>query len=125
MSTPAELKVAIIGLGHIGQALASNLTKGNRSVLLAARDLSKAQSLAAQVGSLAQPLEIEAALQKADIIVLATWLDAIKEFLNQYATKLKGKIIVDPSNPIAPDRTGGFVKTIGENESAGLILRHG
>jgi predicted dinucleotide-binding enzyme len=122
MSTTTELKVAIIGLGTIGQALATNLTKGNRLVILAARDLSKAQNLAAQVGSLAQPLEIEAALQEADIIVLAIWFDAIKEFLNQYATQLTGKIIVDPSNPIAPDGTGGFVKTIGENESAGQLI---
>ena len=35
---------------------------------------------------------------------------------------LQGKIIVDPSNPIAPDEKGGFKKIIGENESAGEIL---
>jgi len=34
---------------------------------------------------------------------------------------LQGKIIVDPSNPIAPNDKGGFDKIIGEMESAGVI----
>ena len=35
---------------------------------------------------------------------------------------MKGKIIIDPSNPIALDDKGGFKKIIGEKESAGQIL---
>ena len=121
MSTTTEAKVAIIGLGTIGQVLATNLTKGNRPVILAAREFSKAQSLAEQVGTLAQPMEIDAALQEADCIILTIWFDSINDFLSQYASRLEGKIIIDPSNPIAPDDKGGFVKTIGEAESAGQI----
>ena len=67
-------------------------------------------------------MEISAAIKGADIIVFAIWFDAIKELLNKYATELRGKIIVDPSNPIAPDDKGGFKKIIGDNESAGAIL---
>src|SRR4030095_6328107 len=37
-------------------------------------------------------------------------------------SELQGKIIVDPSNPIAPDEKGGFKKIIAETESAGEIL---
>lgn len=121
MANITESKVAIIGLGNIGRALATNLTKGNRPVILAARDFSKTQSLAEELGSLAQPMEIKAAVQETDIIILAIWFDSIREFLNQYAPELAGKIIVDPSNPIAPDDKGGFVKTIGEQESAGQL----
>lgn len=101
--------------------MAANLTRENRAVILAARDLAKAQSLAEKLGSLAQPMTIEAALQEADIIILAIWFASIQEFLRQYASELKGKLIVDPSNPIAPDAKGGFVKTIGATESAGQI----
>ncbi|MDJ1482682.1 NAD(P)-binding domain-containing protein [Cytophagaceae bacterium YF14B1] len=121
MSKTSESKVAIIGLGNIGQVVATNLTKGNRPVILASRDYSQAKSLAEKVGSLAQPMEITKALQEADIIILAIWFSSIKEFLNQYATQLEGKIIVDPSNPIAPDGKGGFVKTIDATNSAGQI----
>ena len=115
-------KIAVIGLGNIGQAVATNLVKGNRPVIIAARNLSKAQDLAGKLGSLAKPLDISTAIKEADIIVLSVWFNAIKELFVQYATELQGKIIVDPSNPIAPDGKGGFVKAIGEKEAAGQIL---
>ncbi len=115
-------KVAVIGLGNIGNAVATNLVKGNRSVIVADRKMEKAKALAQKLGSLAQPMDIPAAIKEADIIVLAIWFNAIKEVFNQYATELQGKIIVDPSNPIAPDEKGGFKKIIGENESAGEFL---
>jgi 8-hydroxy-5-deazaflavin:NADPH oxidoreductase len=117
-----QAQVAVIGLGNIGKVVAANLVKGNRAVILADRNLGKAQELAQKLGSLAQPMEIQAAIQAADIVVLAIWFDAIKAVLNRYATVLEGKIIVDPSNPIAPDGKGGFLKTIGEKESAGQFL---
>jgi 8-hydroxy-5-deazaflavin:NADPH oxidoreductase len=115
-------KVAVIGLGHIGGTVASNLVKGNRPVIVADRTFAKAEELAQQLGSLAQPAEIPAAIKEADIIVLAIYFNPIQEFLKQYAFELEGKIIVDPSNPIAPAEGGGFKKIIGENESAGQIL---
>ena len=117
-----KLKVTVIGLGNIGTAVATNLVKGNHSVIIADRKIEKAKKLAQQLGNLARPLEIAAAIKEADIIVLAIWFSAIKELLHQYATELEGKIIVDPSNPIAPDEKGGFKKIIGEKESAGKIL---
>jgi len=115
-------KVAIIGTGNIGTAVATNLVKGNRPIIIADRKIEKATALFQKLGSLVQPMEIPAAIKKADIIVFAVWFDAIKELLNKYATELQGKIIVDPSNPIAPDDKGGFKKIIGENESAGEII---
>ncbi|GAB4014239.1 NADPH-dependent F420 reductase [Spirosoma koreense] len=121
MTKTTKSKLAIIGLGTIGRVLATNLTNGNRPVILADRNFTKAQEVAQQVGSLAQPLEIIDALQQADIIILAIWFASIKEFLQQYEAQLEGKLIVDPSNPIAPDDKGGFVKTIGETQSAGQI----
>lgn len=115
-------KVAIIGLGNIGSAVAANLVKGNRPVIIADRTFEKAKSLAQQLGSLAKPAEIPAAIQDADIIILAIYFDPIKAFLKQYAEDLESKIIVDPSNPIAPAEGGGFKKIIGEKESSGELL---
>lgn len=122
MEHTQNVKVAIIGLGNIGKVLAGNLTKGNRPVIVADRNLEKAQTLAGELGNLVRPLDIPTAIKEAGIVVLAIWFDAIKEVLNQYASELQGKIIVDPSNPIAPDDKGGFVKTIGKDESAGQVL---
>jgi 8-hydroxy-5-deazaflavin:NADPH oxidoreductase len=114
--------VAIIGPGNIGSVIATNMVKANRPVILAGRDITKAKELADKLGSLAKPMEVSAAVNEADIIIMAIWFDAIKELFYQYAAVLEGKIIIDPSNPIAPDGKGGFAKTIGEKESAGEIL---
>jgi 8-hydroxy-5-deazaflavin:NADPH oxidoreductase len=115
-------KVAVIGLGNIGTAVVANLVKGNRSVIIADRTLEKANELSKKFGTLAQPATIPYAVKEADILVLAIWFDGIKEFFKAYKTELKGKIIVDPSNPIAPDENGGFKKIIDKDQSAGQIL---
>ena len=115
-------KVAVLGLGNIGTAVATNLVKGNRSVIIADRNIEKAKTLARQLGNLAQPSEIAVAIKESDIVVLAIYFDPIKDVFQQYASEFKGKIIVDPSNPIAPDEKGGFKKIIGENQSAGQLL---
>jgi phosphoglycerate dehydrogenase-like enzyme len=40
----SNLKIAVIGLGNIGQVVAANLVKGNRPVIVAGRTLSKTRS---------------------------------------------------------------------------------
>ena len=121
MESTSKSKIAVIGLGAIGQVVAGNFVKGNRPVIIADRNIEKAKELSGKWGNLAQPMGIGEAIKAADIIVLAVWFSAIKELLYQYAGVLEGKIIVDPSNPIAPNGKGGFDKIIGENESAGEL----
>jgi predicted dinucleotide-binding enzyme len=118
----ANSKVAVIGLGTIGSIVAANLVKDNRAVIIADRKVEKAKEMAKRLGSLVQSMEIPAAIKTADVIIFTIWFDAIKELLKTYNTDLQGKIIVDPSNPIAPDNKGGFKKIIGEHESAGNII---
>lgn len=117
-----KTKVAIIGLGNIGKAVATNLIKGKHPVILASRDSKKTKALAGQLGSLATVKEIADAIQGADVIIPAIYFNALKEFFQTFSKELDGKIIVDVSNPIAPDGNGGFKKIIGESESAGKLL---
>lgn len=114
-------KVAVIGLGNIGKTLAQNFVKGNRPVIIASRKLEDATALAQELGSLATPSETGEAIKNADIIVLSVWFNTVQELFEQYGAELNGKIIIDPSNPIAPDENGGFKKIIGEKESAGQL----
>lgn len=114
-------KVAVIGLGNIGKTVAKNLVKGNRPVIIASREIEDAKALANQLGDLATSAETAEAIKEADIIVLSVWFNTIKELFEQYADEFQGKIIIDPSNPIAPDENGGFKKIIGEKESAGKL----
>ena len=116
-------KVAVIGLGTIGKAVASNLVKGNREVILASHKIEDASALASQLGTLAKSADVKTAIKDADIVVLSVWFSTIQELFKEYAIELQGKIIIDPSNPIAPDGNGGFKKIIGADESAGKILK--
>lgn len=117
-----KTKVAIIGLGNIGMAIATNLVKGNYPVMLASKDIEKTKALAEQLGKLANTKEIKEAIQEADVIIPAIYFNALKDFFQTFSKELDGKIIIDVSNPIAPDGNGGFKKIIGEKESAGKIL---
>ena len=116
------MKTAIIGLGNIGTQVAANLIAGGAQVIVADRGATKAQDLSQASGGKAQALPVAAAVAQADIVVLAIWFDAIKAFLSENRQSLSGKIIVDPSNPIAPDGAGGFKKTIPQEQSAGQII---
>ncbi|MGE8241271.1 MAG: NADPH-dependent F420 reductase, partial [Sphingobacterium sp.] len=121
-TTSQKTKVAIIGLGNIGRAIAYNLVKGNHPVIISSREISKAQSFASELGILATAEQTAKAIEDADVIIPAIYFDKIKDFLSQYASKLKGKIIIDVSNPIAPDGNGGFKKIIDKDISAGQVL---
>lgn len=116
------MKTAIIGLGNLGAQVAANLTAGGESIIVTERNLANAQKVAARLGSRAEVMPIDKAIETADVIIFATWLDATKELLTAYRTALAGKIVVDPSNPIAPDGKGGFKKTIPADQSAGILI---
>lgn len=114
-------KVAVIGLGNIGQVVAANLAKSKRAFIAADRNIGKAKQLSEQWGVWAHPSDIATAIKDADIVILSIPFGAIGDFLKQNATDLEGKIIIDPSNPIAPDENGGFKKIIDPEKSAGQI----
>ena len=116
------MQVAIIGLGNIGSILARNLVSGGISVIVADRTPARSEELARELGSKAASLDVGNAIGRADVIIVAVYLDAIKELLWTYRSLLPGKIIIDPSNPIAPDGSGGFKKIIPADQSAGELV---
>jgi predicted dinucleotide-binding enzyme len=116
------MKTAIIGLGNIGKQVATNLVSGGQQVIVVDHGAAKVEAFAEESGGKARAATVAEAIDEADIIVLAVSFDAIKSLLAEYREALAGKIIVDPSNPIAPDGAGGFKKTIPANQSSGQVL---
>jgi predicted dinucleotide-binding enzyme len=117
-----DMKTAIIGLGNIGNQVALNLIAGGQQVIVADRGPTKAQELAQASNGLARAASVAAAIEEGEVILFAVYFDAIKDLLAEYRGKLAGKIVVDPSNPIAPDGSGGFKKIIAKDQSSGQIL---
>jgi predicted dinucleotide-binding enzyme len=116
------MKTAIIGLGNIGKQVALNLIAGGQQVIAADHGPTKAYELAKSSNGMARAASVGDAVAEADIAVLAVYFDAIKGLLAEYRGKLPGKIIVDPSNPIAPDGSGGFKKIIPQDQSSGKLI---
>ncbi len=120
--TISDSTVAIIGTGTIGGTLAGHFAAGGQDILLAGRDVEATAKLAASLDGHAEAVTVDEAVGRADVLVVAVWLDDFREFIAQYGDRLASKIIIDPSNPVGPDGSGGYRKVIGEQESSGQIL---
>jgi NADPH-dependent F420 reductase len=99
------MKVSIIGTGNMGSGLATTFAAAGHEVVIGARDPAKAAALAAQAGQGAIGGGIQAAVQLADVVVLALPYGAMADALAQMPD-LAGKVVVDITNPITADFKG-------------------
>src|SRR5437867_646413 len=116
------MTTAIIGVGNLGRSVARHLVEGGERVVLAARDESNATALADELGELATATSVEKAITDADVVVFAVWLDTLKDLITQHANLLRGKVVIDPSNPVAQDTSGGVVRTLPDDRSSGSVV---
>lgn len=108
---------AIIGLGNMGKGIAKRLA-GKTNLILASRNADATRAFAATLPAGPEVLDIEAAIQRAHIVVLAVPFDAALDIAKTPA--LAGKIVIDLTNPVKPDFSG---LTIGHTTSAAEELQ--
>jgi predicted dinucleotide-binding enzyme len=118
----AVMTTAIIGVGHIGRTLGEDLVAGGERVVLAAQDPAHAAGVADQLGELASAASVADAIAQADVVVLALLLDVATELVPRYADALEGKVVIDPTNPMAVDDAGNLYRTLPEDESAASVV---
>jgi NADPH-dependent F420 reductase len=96
------VRIAIIGVGNVGSALARACKTAGHTVVVTSRDPAHAEKIAdeLQVASAASGRE---AVQDAQMVVLAVPPKAVAPVLDDIAELLEGAIVVDPTNP-AEDR---------------------
>jgi 8-hydroxy-5-deazaflavin:NADPH oxidoreductase len=116
------MTTAIIGVGNLGTSVARDLVEGGERIVLSARDESNATALASELGGLASAASVEKAITDADVVVFAVWFDTLKDLIAQHADLLRGKVVVDPSNPVAQDANGGLVRTLLDGQSSGAVV---
>lgn len=111
------MRIAIIGLGNVGQALAQGLKDKGHAVVLGVRnpELADAVALAAATGSArAKPKDAAAG---ADIIILALPWHAVETAAADLGD-LSGKVVIDCTNPLGMV-DGALALTIGHATSGG------
>jgi 8-hydroxy-5-deazaflavin:NADPH oxidoreductase len=93
-----DMKIGVIGAGHIGGNCARQAVKGGHEVMLSfARDTSKLGGLAAELGERASSGAVSDAVAFGEAVILAVPWGAIPEALEQ-AGDLGGKVLIDTTN---------------------------
>ncbi len=96
--------ISIIGSGGMAAAIGSLAAKAGHTVEVVSRDVAKARALAKQIGAGATTGTFGAA-PAGDIVILAVPYSAVLDVVKQYGEELAGKLLVDITNPVAPDLT--------------------
>lgn len=103
------MKIAFIGHGHVGGALAIRLSNLGHEVIIAARDpgAESVTALCARAPEL-RAAPVADAVAAAELVFLATPYGANAEVLPPLAALLAGKVLVDCTNPVGPGLSHGL-----------------
>jgi NADPH-dependent F420 reductase len=101
------MRVAIIGAGNMGGALARACVTAGHEVVLSARRAEHAAKVAADAGARAAGSNPEA-VEGADMIMLAVPSTAAASVLDEIAPQVEGRIVVDLTNPSGDDEQEVF-----------------
>jgi len=105
------MKIAVLGTGRMGSGLARLWAKAGEEVFLGSREGAKAHAVAAEIakahpGSRVHGMDNVAAARAAEVVVVAVPYKGIAPLLRKLKLALKGKTVMDISNPLKPDFSG-------------------
>jgi len=95
---PSPRKIGIIGSGRIGGTLGELWSKQGYEVMFSSLDLAHDKELAAKTGARAGTPAEAAAF--GDVLLISVPYPALAQIGRDYAASIKGKVVLDTSNPI-------------------------
>ena len=93
-------RIAIIGTGRMASGLGSGWARAGHAVVFGSRSPATKGDLVSRVSN-ATVTTPEAALTDAEIVVLAMPYPAVEPFARANAAQLRGKVVIDISNPFS------------------------
>ncbi len=111
------MKIAVIGVGNVGSVLGKAWAAKGHEVLYGARDpkSQKAQAAVKNSGANARADTAKNAAESAEVIVLAVPFGEAEKVVRELGS-LKGKVLLDVTNPLTADFSG---LSVGHTDSAG------
>jgi predicted dinucleotide-binding enzyme len=100
IAAEAGLKIGTIGSGRIGATLGELWLKAGHEVMFSSLDLEHDKALAGRLGGKARAGTSREAAAFGEVILLAVPYSAVPQVGKDLGTLLKGKVVVDASNPI-------------------------
>jgi len=117
-NTGGKLSIGIVGSGHIGGTVGGLWIKAGHKVLFSSRHPEELNEMVADLGPLAQSGPVERAIAFGDVLFIAVPYAALPQIGQDYGAALKGKILLDACNAIAP-RDGAIVEEA-DREGVGI-----
>lgn len=103
--TKRSMRIGIIGAGNIGGAIGTLWAKAGHEVLFASRNPDQLKELVATAGPKTRAGTPKEAAEFGPVVFLAVPYGAIPQIGQDFGSILKGKIVIDCSNP-SPRRDG-------------------
>jgi len=116
------MKIGVVGSGRIGSTIGGLWAKAGHEVMFSDRDPEQAKRAAEGAGSKARTGTVEQAVAFGEAVLIAVPYKALPELQQQIGSQLKGKVVVDPNNPV-PARDGDMA--VGAKEKGAAISTAG
>jgi predicted dinucleotide-binding enzyme len=122
-ATPAwaqatPLRIGIIGTGRVGGALATHWTKAGHEVLMSSRHPDELRPLATSLGAHARVGTPTEAAAFGEVLLVSVPFSAMPEIGRDNAAQLKGKVVLDTSNPV--EERDGAMALAAQQKGAGV-----
>jgi predicted dinucleotide-binding enzyme len=112
------LKIGVIGSGRIGSTFGGLWAKAGHQIMFSDRDAEQAKRAAESVGARARTGTVEEAVAFGDAVLIAVPYGALPAIAQQVGAQLKGKVVIDPNNPV-PSRDGEMA--VGAKEKGAAV----
>src|SRR5688500_7637239 len=100
-----RMRIGVIGSGRIGGTLGALWAKAGHEVMFSDRDAETAKAAAEAAGANARTGSAKEAAAFGEAVLIAVPYSALPAIAKDVGADLKGKVIIDPNNPI-PNRDG-------------------
>jgi hypothetical protein len=100
------MKVAIIGAGNVGKALATSITRAGHDVVISAGTPESARDAAVATGARPAHSNPDAAADAELVILAVPYVGTGGEVAEEIRRSVAGKTVIDVTNPIKPDYSG-------------------
>jgi predicted dinucleotide-binding enzyme len=116
----AKQRIGVIGSGHIGGTIGGLWVRAGHPVLFSSRHPDDLKDLVTGLGERAQAGTVDQAIAFGDVLFIAVPYAALPQIGRDYGAALKGKIMLDACNAVAP-RDGEAIAGEVEQEGVGVV----